>query len=185
MPARRSQQDGEPRLATDGAGNQTTATHMFHFFSGDPLFTTLSLSPSTSSILFGGALDVSMKLTDPANLGTDLTESAILLDVTDPDGGIVELGPFPSNANGQVTVTGLGREGNELLGPGEDLLFTKKGTWTLRARFPGTLRLAESMSSVEILLVGTSAGGSSTRDSPGASRSSRRSSTFCKPSNDS
>ena len=147
--------------ATDASvfgGNQRTASQSFHYFNGNRRFTTLGLAPSTSSILFGGALDASMKLTDPADFAADLAGSEILLDVTDPNGGTQTIGPFATNANGQVTVTGLGAAGNELLGPGQDLAFEKKGTWTLRARFASTFRLAGSTSDLEILLVGTSAG---------------------------
>ncbi len=99
-----------------------------------------------------------MKLTNPLDPEADLSGSEIYLEVTDPDAETVTIGPFTSNKNGQVTVTELGAPGNGLLSDGGDLLFDMKGTWTLRARFKGTLALAASASDGEILLVGTSAG---------------------------
>ncbi len=144
--------------ATDGVGRVTTTEHQFLFFDVFKQFTTLNLTTSTSSIFFGGALDVSMKLTNPADLNADLSISQVLLDVNGPNGVTVTIGPFLTNTNGQVTVSGLGLAGNGLLSGGGDLLFDKKGTWTLQARFAGTLALAASNSESGIVLVGTSAG---------------------------
>ena len=99
-----------------------------------------------------------MKLTNPANVGADLTGSEVYLDVTDPDGVTVTIGPFATNENGQVTVTSIGLPGNGLLSDGGDISFNKKGTWSLIARFTGTAALLASTSSAQLLLVGTSAG---------------------------
>ncbi len=66
-----------------------------------------------------------MKLTNPANVGADLTGSEVYLDVTDPDGVTVTIGPFATNENGQVTVTSIGLPGNGLLSDGGDISFNK------------------------------------------------------------
>ena len=142
--------------ATDGADHRQTVSHAFHFFN-IANFTELDLNLSQSSVLFGGAIDASLKLTDPADLAADLTGEAIELVVTDPDGQTATIGPFATNQNGQATVQGLGAAGNGLLPGGGDLLFNKRGTWTLQATFDGALTLAASNSLPELLLVGTAA----------------------------
>lgn len=103
----------------------STAEHQFLFLGVSGQFTTLDLNLSTSSIIFGGSADASMKLTNPANVGADLTGSEVYLDVTDPDGVTVTIGPFATNENGQVTVTSIGLPGNGLLSDGGDISFNK------------------------------------------------------------
>ena len=143
--------------ATDGAGNSRTLGHVFHYFN-IAHFTELELNLSQSSIFFASTVDASIKLTDPSDLNANLTGREIFLEVQDPGGAVETIGPFAANLNGQVTVQGLGAPGNGLLSDGGDLRFDQRGTWTIRARFDGTLGLSPSTSAPELLLVGTAAG---------------------------
>ena len=162
--------------ATDSAGNSTSTTRSFHHFNGDPFFTIMSLNVTTSSIIFGGSLRAAIKLTVPGALDVDacdpddysgacLNNSEVWLDVAEPcpaegscEGRVVHtIGPFVTDEFGGVTVDNLGAVGNKLLPDDEDLLFKKKGTWTLQAKFDETLALAAATSDPQILLVGTSA----------------------------
>jgi hypothetical protein len=160
--------------ATDGAGNSATTTHSFHYYNADPAYSTLDLNLSSSSVIYGGQVDASFKLTELGDPDADLADSDVYLVVTDPEydeqatlnpGKQYTIGPFSTNTDGQVTVTGLGEEGNGLLPDGDDadsspddMLFDKKGTWTLQAQYAGNLALAAANSQPQILLVGTSAG---------------------------
>ena len=136
---------------TDAVGNVATTTHHFHIFSGVRQFTTLNLTLSPSSILFYGATKATIKLTVPGALNTHLAGNKILIDVSDPDGLVATIGPFITDQFGGVKVNKLGIEGNGQLDGGEDLLFNKKGTWTLQAKFEGTRALAASNSDTQML----------------------------------
>jgi len=142
----------------DQAGNVSDFINTgFTYFTGTAAFMTLDLNLSASSILnrLGdsetgeGEIDASVKLTDPSDLGTDLTDSSISLDITDPN-GVVTVIPLVTNINGQQTLQDLG----------DDSLidFNVEGAWTLQAHYPGTTTRNPAESAPLTLLVGQSAG---------------------------
>ena len=129
----------------------------FSYFTGTAAFMTLDLNLSASSILnrLGdsatgeGEIDASVKLTDPSDLGTDLTDSSISLDITDPN-GVVTVVTLVTNINGQETLQDLG--------DGSVIDFNIEGAWTLQAHYPGTTTRDPAESAPLTLLVGQSAG---------------------------
>ncbi|HLA39888.1 MAG TPA: C13 family peptidase, partial [Candidatus Glassbacteria bacterium] len=119
--------------------------------SGSEAFTTCDLSLSTSSILFNGTVDASLKLTKAGFPNAVLTGSQMRLTVTAPDAAQTVLGPFTTNAFGQVTEQAIGAIGS-------GIAFNQKGAWTIQATFAGSPDLVPCDSPPAILLVGTAAG---------------------------
>ena len=116
-----------------------------------PAFATLDLTLSTSSILFNGMIDASVKLTKAGDPAANLTGNPVVIKFTHPDAAETALAPVLTNEFGQATLQDIG-------GVGSGVSFDKKGTWSARAEFAGTAALAPANSSDELLLVGTAAG---------------------------
>ena len=145
--------------ATDAATLTATDMVTVDFFTGEPAFTTVDLNLSTSSILFAGVVDATLKLTKAGDPGFDLSGSVVRLEVTSPDSVMAELTAVV-NSDGQAVLQDVGCDGADPDCDSESALvtFDEKGTWTLRAEFDGSVALAASESEPQLLLAGTSAG---------------------------
>jgi len=136
----------------DKAGNISTTTSKFYFFSGTPAYTTLSLTLSAGSILNNGAVSLAGKLTRLPDIGTDLNNLPITFSITDPDVSSVQ----------SISVNTRDKYGHYLLENVGDsqspVKFTKKGTYTIVAEFAGNEIFSYAQSPVNSLLVGSAAG---------------------------
>jgi uncharacterized repeat protein (TIGR01451 family) len=139
--------------AIDNNGNVGISDPVSFTFSsaGGGAFTTCDLNLSASSILFNGDVDASMKLTRAGFPNENLSGSEFNLRITAPDTTETLLGPYTTNAFGQVTYQGLGT-----LGSGID--FNQKGAWTIVAEYDGNANLLSCISDPALLLVGSAAG---------------------------
>ena len=121
-------------IARDGAGNESTDSVLVSL-TDDALLalTRLSLEVSKSSLLVDGAVSVAGRLTRLPDIGLSLGGRRIELTVANSDGDIVtELETETLDALGSYRLNGIGG-------------FARKGEYQLRARFPGTALLAESI----------------------------------------
>jgi uncharacterized repeat protein (TIGR01451 family) len=137
--------------AIDSAGNQSQSSINFDYFSGTPAVTSCDVTLSSSSILFNGTMDASLKLTKTGFPNADLIDSAMTLRVIAPDTTQTILGPFSTNAFGQFTEQNLGAGVS-------GIAFNQKGAWTVVAEYAGVANLAPCVSEPALLLVGSAAG---------------------------
>ncbi|MFZ4858969.1 MAG: C13 family peptidase [Desulfuromonadaceae bacterium] len=110
-------------------------------------YTTLSMDLSAQTVLQGGKLSASGKLTRLPDNGTDLSNLTIALSITTPDGSLIIPAPsaVTTDSTGHFSFTDMN-------------IFVLKGTYTIKAVFTGTATLAHATSTTNNLLVGASAG---------------------------
>ncbi len=135
----------------DGAGNITTTSTSFTYYSGAPASTSLSLTLTSSAIPNNDSTDATLTFTRLNNTEQDQTGTELLLHITKPDGTPAPDITTTTNFAGQVTLT---------LGTGEanNISFDTPGQYLLQAEFAGNIQMATVTSSVTSLLVGSSAG---------------------------
>ena len=135
---------------TDNAGNVTTASTSFTYYSGAPASTSLSLTLTSSAIPNNDTTDATLTFTRLNNTQQDQTGTALNLHIVAPDGTPTDIATT-TNFAGQVTLAlGTGAIGN--------ISFNTPGQYTLQAQFAGNIQMAAVNSSTANLLVGSSAG---------------------------
>ena len=135
----------------DGAGNITTTSTSFTYYSGAPASTSLSLALTSSAIPNNDTTDATLTFTRLNNTQQDQTGTELLLHITRPDGTPAPDITTTTNFAGQVTLT-LGTGG------ANNISFDTPGQYLLQAEFAGNIQMAATSSSVTSLLVGSSAG---------------------------
>lgn len=135
----------------DGAGNITTTTTSFTYYSGVAAATSLDLTLTSSAIPNNDTTDATLTFTRLNNTEQDQTGTELLLHITHPDGTTVTDISTAANFAGQVTLT---------LGTGEanNISFDTPGQYLLQAEFVGNIQMAATTSDAISLLVGSSAG---------------------------
>lgn len=139
--------------AVDNAGNTTTTSVSYTYFSGTPSTTTLDLTLTNTSIPNGQSTDAALTLTRLNDLDADLTGVPLELQITKPDGVTIVTVNGTVNFSGNLTLSQLG--------DGTDISFDDPGVYSLVAKFTDTAtypNLAAATSNPVSLLVGTSAG---------------------------
>jgi alpha-tubulin suppressor-like RCC1 family protein len=130
--------------ATDNAGNSAETKSTVTFIAPEKAYTTLSMWPTSQTIIGGGTIDVSGTLDRPGAV-INLKDRPIRLTVTDPDGMINQtLDTTTYDTAGHYQFLGISG-------------FNKKGTWTLKASFSGSASL-DAAETTKTLLVGNTAG---------------------------
>ena len=138
--------------ARDNAGNETTTSLSFTYFSGSPSATSLSLSLTSASIPNGENTDAVLTFTMLNDLTADLTDVPVELHITKPDATTAIL-YGNTNFSGNLTFSQLG--------DGSLITFADPGQYLMFAKFTDTTNypnMAVSESSPISLLVGSSAG---------------------------
>ena len=137
--------------AIDDAGNITTTSTSFTYYSGAPASTSLSLTLTSSAIPNNDTTDATLTFTRLNNTEQDQTGTEILLHITNPDGVALPDVVTTTNFAGQVTLNlGTGEVGN--------VAFDTPGQYLLQAEFAGNIQMLGVSSSPVNLLVGSSAG---------------------------
>ncbi len=135
----------------DGAGNITSTSTSFTYYSGQPATTSLTLSLTSSAIPNNDSTDATLTFTRLNNTEQDQTGTEVVLHITDPDGAALPDVTTTTNFAGQVTLTlGTGEVGN--------VAFDTPGQYLLQAEFAGNIQMEDSTSEIVSLLVGSSAG---------------------------
>ena len=135
----------------DAAGNITTTSTSFTYYSGQAAATSLALTLTSSAIPNNDTTDASLTFTRLNNTEQDQTGTEVVLHITDPDGVPLLDVTTTTNFSGQVTITlGTGLAGN--------VAFDAPGQYLLQAEFAGNLQMAPVSSETISLLVGSSAG---------------------------
>jgi uncharacterized delta-60 repeat protein len=129
--------------AADNAGNSADTTSTVTFVAGDKAYTTLSLWPTSQTIIGGGTLGVSGTLDRPGAT-INLKDRPIKLTITDPDNKDQTLDTTTYDKAGHYEIKTISG-------------FNKKGTWTLKASFDGSASL-DAAETTKTVLVGNTAG---------------------------
>ncbi len=137
---------------TDLAGNSSIVSNDFTFYNGSPAATSLSLTLTNATIPNGETTDASLTLTRLNNTNADLTNTALILHVTDPEGNLLPDINLTTNFSGQTSLLQLGSGG------ANDISFDSPGPYNLQAEFVGNAQMAAVFSDPVNLLVGSSAG---------------------------